>query len=220
MAIGTNNELRTAVQNWLHRADLTARIPEFIALAEKRLDRIFAKRAAGAELVSAALTTSAEVVDLPADYLALRLVVLNSSRQIPLEYKTPERIYRDFPSSAALMPRYYTLRGKGDAAGTTQIQFRPIPDSAYALIVWYYKKITALAPGGGADTNWLLVNAPDAYLYATLLEAAPYMKDQGNTATWSGLLERAINDLVDLDEAQRWNSAMVLRPSVAMMSGM
>lgn len=220
MAISNNNELRSAVANWLGRADLTTRVPEFIALAEKRLDRIFAKRAAGAEVVVATIDTTAEVVDLPSDFLAMRLYLIDGSRQTPLEYKTPERLYRDFPSTAALQPRWYTLRGKGDATGTVQIQFRPIPDATYQGLLWYYKKITALAPAGGTDTNWLLTNAPDAYLYATLVEAAPYLIDQSMLGTWSQLLERAINDLVDLDEAQRFNSAIIQRPSVAMMPGM
>lgn len=220
MAIGTNNELRTAVANWLGKANLTARIPEFIAFAEKRLDRVFAKRAAGAEVVVTTIDTTAEVVDLPADFLAMRLFVLDGAYQRVLTYKTPERLYLDFPSVATLQPDHYTLRGKGDATGTIQIQFRPLPDATYEGICWYYKKITALAPGGGTDTNWMLVNAPDAYLYATLIEAAPYLKDAADLETWSALLKRSIDDLVDLDEAQRWNSTLVQRPGVRWMRGM
>ena len=39
MAIGTYAELQTAVANWLDRDDLTDRIPEFIALAEAKMNR-------------------------------------------------------------------------------------------------------------------------------------------------------------------------------------
>ena len=39
MAISTYSELQTAVANWLDRDDLTARIPEFIVLAEARYNR-------------------------------------------------------------------------------------------------------------------------------------------------------------------------------------
>ena len=39
MAIGTYAELKTAVANWLDRDDLTDRIPEFIALAEAKMNR-------------------------------------------------------------------------------------------------------------------------------------------------------------------------------------
>ena len=115
MAIGTNNELRTAVANWLGKANLTTRIPEFIALAEKRLDRAFAKRAAGAETVVTSLSTATEVIDLPADFLAVRLLLLDlGTRQVVVEYRTPDRLFRDWPATGAQMPRWFTLHGKGD----------------------------------------------------------------------------------------------------------
>lgn len=220
MAVGTNDQLRTAAANWMARADLTARIPEFIAFAEKRLDRIFAKRAAGAEVVVTSIDTTAEVVDLPADFLAMRLFLLDGAVQRVITYKTPERLYDDHPAVSVGLPRHYTLRGKGDATGTMQIQFRPLPDATYGGICWYYKKITPLAAAGGADTNWMLVNAPDAYLYAVLIEAAPYMQNAQDLSIWTEFLKKAIEDLVDLDEAMRWNSSIIQRPSVRMMKGM
>ena len=44
MAIGTYDELKTAVANWLDRDDLTDRIPEFISLAEARFNRVLRLR--------------------------------------------------------------------------------------------------------------------------------------------------------------------------------
>ena len=44
MAISTYTELQTAVANWLDRDDLTARIPEFIALTEARFNRLLRVR--------------------------------------------------------------------------------------------------------------------------------------------------------------------------------
>ena len=40
MTISTYSELQTAAGNWLNRSDLTSRLPEFIALAESRFNRI------------------------------------------------------------------------------------------------------------------------------------------------------------------------------------
>ena len=55
MAIGTFAQLKTAAANWLDRSDLTDRIPEFIALAEARFNRILRTR--DMETVSTAIST-------------------------------------------------------------------------------------------------------------------------------------------------------------------
>ena len=57
MAIGTYAELQTAVANWLDRDDLTDRIPEFIALAEAKMNRNL--RISLMENVSTAITMAA-----------------------------------------------------------------------------------------------------------------------------------------------------------------
>ena len=61
MAIGTYAELQTAVANWLDRDDLTARIPEFIALAEAKMNSNL--RISLMENVSTALIMSGGVRD-------------------------------------------------------------------------------------------------------------------------------------------------------------
>ena len=61
MAIGTYAELQTAVANWLDRDDLTDRIPEFIALAEAKMNRVL--RISLMENVSTALLMSGGVRD-------------------------------------------------------------------------------------------------------------------------------------------------------------
>ena len=47
MAISNYTELKTAVANWLDRDDLTDRIPEFIALAESRFNRLLRSKGGG-----------------------------------------------------------------------------------------------------------------------------------------------------------------------------
>lgn len=45
MTISTYAELQTSVASWLHRADLTSQIPDFITLAESKLNRKLRLRA-------------------------------------------------------------------------------------------------------------------------------------------------------------------------------
>ena len=63
MAISTFAELKTAAANWLDRSDLTDRIPEFIALAEARFNRVL--RIRDMETVSTAIPLREEQGNIP-----------------------------------------------------------------------------------------------------------------------------------------------------------
>jgi hypothetical protein len=41
-------------------------------------------------------------------------------------------------------------------------------------------------------SNWLLEIAPDAYLYGSLVQSAPYLKDDGRVQVWGGLYAGAV----------------------------
>ena len=85
MAITTYVELQAAAANWLVRADLTTRIPEFIALAEARLNRTLRARLAEVE-VSLSSTPGARIVLLDnMDDAALRQAVAITAGRAVLE---------------------------------------------------------------------------------------------------------------------------------------
>ena len=46
--------------------------------------------------------------------------------------------------------------------------------------------------------NWLLTMAPDLYLYGALMEAAPYLKEDGRIQTWAAGLSNALASLNQL----------------------
>lgn len=211
MAIGTYAELQTAAANWLGRTDLTSRITEFIALAEARINRQIIKHRVG-QVSTTPLSASGEWVAVPTDFAAARLLVLDGSVQRVLEYKPPERLLLDHPSVSANMPRWFTIHGM-------EFQLRPIPDGAYTLILYYYKKVTPLS--GGAPTNWVLTNHPDLYLYGTLLEASPYLEDTAQAAVWKAGWDQALADLVAFDEGLHWSGGSLrTRTNVPMIRGM
>jgi hypothetical protein len=62
----------------------------------------------------------------------------------------------------------------------------------------YYAKLSKLSDSN--TTNWLLTAAPDAYLYGTLMQAAPYLQDDARIATWSALYSSALEDLQVADD--------------------
>ena len=206
MALSTFTELKEAVADWLDRSDLTARIPDFIALAEARINREL--RIRPMEVRSTMYTTvDQQYFNLPGGYIQMRNIQLNTNPTTPLEYITPEMLDRLYGSSTTGKPRAYTLIGD-------EIQLAPIPDSAYQLEMAFYEKFTPLGDGsaGTVTSNWLTANAPDVLLYGALMEAEPFIKNDERIPVWLNGYSNAINKLQQQDQRDRHSgSAMRVR---------
>jgi hypothetical protein len=50
-----------------------------------------------------------------------------------------------------------------------------------------------------------MANAPDALLYAALLEAEPYLMNDARINTWGSLYDRTITNLIKSDEASQYS---------------
>lgn len=171
MAITNFGELKTALANWLHRGDLIARIPEFVALAEVR---IFDDVRGNLNTTTASGTSVAKTIALPADYVEARgLYITQSGMNRHVDYVPPSKYGAMALPTAEVVA--YTVLG-------TDILLAPNPSGNMSYTLMYYQKLTALAADG--DTNALLLRRPGLYLYAALCEAAPYIKDASMVAAW------------------------------------
>lgn len=190
MAITTYAELQAAAANWLVRADLTARIPEFIALAEARLNRVLRPRLAETE-VGLTATVGARTLPLPAGFTEpLRLWIVRTDGRTEL------------PFIEAGLIGASSLRGEPGAwtvDGANLVFDRPC-DQAYGLAL---RMLRAFVLSEASPTNALLAEAPDVYLFATLCEAAPFLRDAELEAAYEGKLGRAIAELNAKDARSR-----------------
>ena len=206
MALSTFTGLKESIADWLDRSDLTARIPDFITLAEARINREL--RIRPMEVRSTMETTSGQqYFNLPGGYIQMRNIQLNTNPTAPLEYITPEMLDRLYGSSATGKPRAYSLIGD-------EIQLAPIPDTAYTLEMAFYEKFTALGDGtsGTVTSNWLTINAPDILLYGSLMEAEPFIKNDERIAVWLQAYRDGIDRLQKADANDRHSgSAMRVR---------
>lgn len=177
MAITTYIELQTAVENWLHRSNLTARIPEFITMGEAYLNR---------EVIAADMVQSATVNTSTSDRFAalpprcLNILTLANQYGEKLAYADAGEVMAYSMDAPAGLPRNYSV--------TDQIEFDRVSDQVYALSCKYRKRLDIAVD----STNWLLTNHPDAYLYAALFAAAPYIKDDARAVMVKGLMDDAI----------------------------
>ena len=185
MAITTYAELQTATANWLDRTDLTARIPEFIELSEANFNRVI--RSPDMVTKDDSFSIASRYTTLPTDTLEIVRIVLDLTPVVVLEYLTPEEISeRRVSMSATGKPYYFTVIG----GSTNQLEVVPSPDSTYTSSIVYYTRIAALSDS--ATSNWLLAAHPDIYLFGTLVEAEPYLKNDERMPMWTSRLDKAL----------------------------
>jgi len=188
VAITTYAELQTATANWLDRTDLTARIPEFIELTEANFNRVI--RQPDMVATDNSISLASRYTTLPTDTLEIVRIVVDLTPVIVLEYLTPEEISeRRIVMSATGKPYYFTTVG----GATNQLEILPSPDSTYTSSIVYYTRIAALSDS--ATSNWLLAAHPDIYLFGTLVEAEPYLKNDERMPMWTARLDKALNAL-------------------------
>lgn len=200
MAISNYGELKTAVKNWMDRDDLTARIPEFIALAEARFNRVLRIRAMESKQ-TASTVAGQQNLALPTNYIQMRNVQMNTSPVTPMQYVTPEIFDRLYGGSVTGTPKFYTIIAN-------ELQLGPTPDTVQTIEMLFYKKFDSLSADG--DTNWVLTNAPDVYLYGALLEAEPFIMNDSRVQLWATAFQTAIGDIQEQDNKDR-HSGSALR---------
>jgi hypothetical protein len=183
MSFSNFENLVTNVADWLHRDDMTDRIPDFIRMAESRINRLLPSRQAETERALTG-TISSRTISLPSGFKQLLGLWLTTySPRQPLIYKLPERLTI---STSNAQPHYFTLDG-------ANIAFDCPLDQAYTFALRYREAYNLEQ----TNTNYLLDNYPGLYLYATLVEAAIYLRDDERLAQW-----KAIYD-TELEEAKR-----------------
>ena len=206
MAIGTYAELQTAVANWLDRDDLTARIPEFIALSEARFNRVLRLRSMEAKYTANTVAAQRNLA-LPTGYIQMRNFQVNKSPLVTLSYVTPEIYDRIHGGSAGGIPNFYTILAN-------EVSLGPIPSSVMEVEMLFYKKFDNLATpttsGYPDSVNWLIENAPDIYLYGSMLEAEPFIMNDERVPLWSQALQQGVSDLQEQDNKDR-HSGSALR---------
>lgn len=69
----------------------------------------------------------------------------------------------------------------------------PTPDAAYPFEVLVYQILPLLDESN--QTNWLTEYAPQVLLYACLLEATPFLKNDERIAVWQQMYDRAAQSL-------------------------
>ena len=194
MALTDYSSLKTSVASYLARSDLTTQIPDFIRLAEERLARDLRTRKM-LVVARADTTASDSTVGLPTDFLEMRDMHLRTTPVQSLTYRSPNAFYAGSRTTDSGKPIDYTILA-------SEIQFAPVPDTAYSVQMLYYAKPQYLSDTN--ITNAFLANYPDALLYAALGEAEPYLMNDARLQTWAALYDRAITAINTSDQSSEY----------------
>ena len=188
MSIGSYQELKDAIANFLARDDLTAQIPDFIQLAEARMSRELETREQE-KRATATLTAGDEYIALPTDMREIRSVKLNTSPVKVLSYFSPIGLDNQYSSDGQGRPEGYSIVGK-------EMKLRPIPDTGYTAEIIYIGTLPAISD---TVTPTLFLRSPDLYLYGSLAEAYAYLLDEGRATQYDAKFSRGIQE-VKVDE--------------------
>lgn len=205
--ITTYTTLQAAVTEYLardHDTTLVARVPTFIQLAEAKFNReLFVRQMETRSTTSVdTATTSPEFISLPSDFQSMRRIRLSSVSGKPcLSFKSGVQMdeYRYSSGDTTGQPAFFSVMGD-------EIELAPTPDANYTIEMVYRKTVPPLS--ANAD-NWLLLLAPDIYLYGALLEATPYMKEDARIQTWMLGFKTALDGLNSLGSASAFNAGPI-----------
>lgn len=205
MSFATYSDLQTSIANYLARSDLTSQIPDFITFAENRLRRELRIRQM-LKSVTTATVSGDNTVELPSDFLQVRDFVVMTNPIQPLSYSSPSALSNDPRASEVGVPLSYTILAN-------EFQVSPSPDGVYTVRLLYFATPPYLSSSN--TSNVFLTKAPDALLYASLIEAEPYLMNDARINTWGTMYDRAISSLTKSDEEGQYSGvplAMKLTP--------
>ncbi len=191
MALSTYSELQTSIANWADRDDLTAFIPDFIALTEARFNRSLRLRSMEQSQFADTVGGQSNYA-LPTNYLQMREFRLNQEPTISLRYVSPE-IFEAWNLGSG-MPKFYTIIAN-------EIRIGPTPSGVYEMEMLFWRKFPNLS--STTTTNWMLENAPDVYLYGSLLELEPFVQNDARIQVWGAGYAKAIEDIQFADDKDR-----------------
>ena len=184
----TFTTLQQDVRRYLERGATLAsdavvyeQIPRLINLAERRIAREL-KVQGFINVVTGTLTTGLSVYDKPDRWRDT--ISMNIGTGSGNNTRTFLFTRRYWPDSTQMdTPQFY-----GDYDFSHWL-IAPTPDADYPFEVLYYELPPLL--NEELQSNWISEYAPELLLYATLLEATPFLKNDERIQVWQAMYDRA-----------------------------
>jgi hypothetical protein len=183
----TYDSLTSSVLQYLERSDVAVvnAIPTFITLCEFEIAQNI-KTLGQMEVVDSTMNIGNPVIPKPARWRKTTSMTLsNGGQKQPMLVRKLEYLNnyaQDVTSTGT--PLYY-------ADYDYEHWFvAPTPNQAYAFEALCYTRLQPLSSAN--QTNWLTQNAPNAMLFGTLKQTAPFLKNDARLAVWKSMFDEAL----------------------------
>lgn len=198
MSLSNYANLKTSIQNWAKRDDITSLIDDFIDLTEADLAQRLQIRDMESRATADAPTAD-RFLQLPNNFIRMRkLRLVSGNKQYDLRQQTPESM-NVVPSAG--LPKNFTV--------TSQIEFDRTPDSAYTVEMQYYTQVTALSSSN--TTNAILSRFPMLYLHGSLYYLFQWAMDVEMATMYKSLYDEGIDAANKVDRRGRHGPAPQMR---------
>ena len=180
MALANYTDLQASALDWMTRAGQSGKAPDWITLAEAKLNRDLSPLETDASLVGVVDSASIALTGLSlSKVISLWISPAGGGDEVQVQMQSPGTL-RELQSSG--VPRQWCMDGQ------TALRFERPCDQAYNFRLHYVERLNLSVTA----TNWLLTDHPDVYLAATLMWGAGYNEDWSNGAAWRTVLAEAI----------------------------
>lgn len=186
--------LAQSVDAWLARDDVAVTGGEFariLLIAEANISRKIRCRM---QQTSTTISFTGRSAALPENFIEHRNAFIDSATDRRMTYKPPDDFRTQLGYNDNRSGMSYTIEGDSDTERMNMLIAGPASVSAPLDVeLLYWKRFAALTASG--DTNWLLVNHFDAYLYATLRAAAEYIQEDTLEDRYQAKFDRVCDEL-------------------------
>ena len=199
----TYAELVAAIQSYTENQYSTTDVNTFIQQAEQRIYNSVQLPDLRKNVTGNA-TSGNKYLTLPSDWLStFSMAVINTDNEYTyLLNKDVNFIRESFPDTDSAFngkPEYYAIFDDNTAI------LGPTPDASYDIELHYYYYPESIVTAG---TTWLGDNFDSALFYGSLLEAAAFMKEEGDVITvYAEKYKEAMQLLQNLGEGKNRRDA-------------
>lgn len=206
MSLNTYAGLIDGVKRWLNRPNMLEFVPDFISLAHLRMCREirvdWCSQRTDLDGVTDSIAADGKEFDIRVKFPRFNgyrsLKVLGSPVK-SLRWIAPESADNNNLTNFSGDSKYFTI----DSQILTVLP--GVPSGSTLRVVDYFKPAVLITTT--VETNEFTENAFDAYLFASMLEASIYAKDDERAELWINRYSSAVNSIIEDDKQRRWGES-------------